>query len=87
MAVVANVFPCCAYSKAGVYRIAGAVLTGAGNATIGLGGTVEGITAEDSVAKPAGRERESERAMPQKDRRGASRPIARGRQQRSPRTA
>ncbi|CAJ1405644.1 unnamed protein product [Effrenium voratum] len=40
---------------AGVYRIAGAVLTGAGNATIGLGGTVEGITseaakvAEDSV--------------------------------------
>ncbi|CAE7217123.1 unnamed protein product [Symbiodinium pilosum] len=31
---------------AGVYRIAGAVLTGAGNATIGLGGTVEGITAE-----------------------------------------
>jgi len=40
---------------AGVYRIAGAVLTGAGNATIGIGGTVEGITseaakvAEDSV--------------------------------------
>lgn len=32
--------------QAGVYRIAGAVLTGAGNATIGIGGTVEGITSE-----------------------------------------
>ena len=32
--------------QAGVYRIAAAVLTGAGNATIGLGGTVEGIASE-----------------------------------------
>ena len=32
--------------KAGVYRVAGAILTGAGNATIGIGGTVEGIAAE-----------------------------------------
>eukprot|EP00438_Fugacium_kawagutii_P015058 Skav217581 [mRNA] locus=scaffold129:249913:266840:- [translate_table: standard] len=38
--------PLAAPSRAGVYRIAAAVLTGAGNATIGLGGTVEGIASE-----------------------------------------